>query len=65
MVKAISYINCDWLNHEMWFENPTFMGIDARIQTSKYIENKWLEEINQEKYIHSSESLYDDLSENR
>ncbi len=62
VVKAINYINCNWLSHEMWKVNPTFKRVDARLHTSELIDRKWREEVAKEKYIHSSGSLYSDLS---
>ena len=29
VVKAVHYINCHWDSHPMWYENPTFKGVDA------------------------------------
>jgi hypothetical protein len=65
VVKAISYINCHWDSHRMWFDNPTFKGIDARLHLSDTISKRWVEKISNPKYIHSSPSLYDDLNNNK
>lgn len=65
IVKAISYINCHWDSHRMWFNNPTFKGIDARLHLSDTLSKRWLKEISKEKYIHSSENLYNDLYSNK
>jgi len=62
VVKAVSYINCNWKAHAMWMDNPTFKKIDARLQTSKYISEKWKAEIYKAKYIHSSPLLYLELT---
>ena len=51
VVKAVSYINCHWKSHRMWFDNPTFSDIDARLQTSDFISKKWLEEISSDRYV--------------
>jgi len=51
VVKAISYINCHWKSHRMWFDNPTFSDIDARLQTSKFISTRWNEEIAKRKFV--------------
>jgi hypothetical protein len=64
VVKAISYINCNWRINEMWKPNPTFRRIDARLQSSEIIDKKWRETISKDKYIHSSPSLYSDLEQN-
>ena len=61
VVKAVSYINCHWKAHRMWFDNPTFQDVDARIQTNEDISSQWLEETNKERYIKSSAKLYDKL----
>ena len=57
VIKAFSYINCNWQSHVMWEENPTFQLVDARIQTSDFITKKWLEETNKDKYIKTAEKL--------
>ncbi|HAP61486.1 MAG TPA: endo-1,3-beta-xylanase [Cytophagales bacterium] len=51
VVKGISYINCNWRSHPMWEENPTFQLVDARIQTSPLIKEKWLEEVTSDRYV--------------
>lgn len=51
VVKAISYINCHWKSHRMWFDNPTFQDVDARLQTSEMISNKWKAEVSKDKYV--------------
>ena len=61
VVKAISYINCHWKAHPIWFENPTFQDVDARLQTSEFISQKWLEETSKERYLKASEDLFDVL----
>ncbi len=61
VVKAISYINCNWRSHQMWFSNPTFQKVDARLQTSPEITTMWEGKIYKEKYLHSSPDLYNIL----
>ncbi|MEL6534024.1 MAG: glycosyl hydrolase [Bacteroidota bacterium] len=51
VVKAISYINCNWRSHEMWVNNPTFQLVDARLQTSPMLKEKWLEEVTSSRYV--------------
>ncbi len=58
VVKAVHYINCHWDSHRMWDENPTFQKIDARLQLSEMISNKWKAETSKPKYIKSSPDLY-------
>ncbi|MFY0687901.1 MAG: hypothetical protein JXQ90_12080 [Cyclobacteriaceae bacterium] len=60
-IKAISYINANWLSRPMWKENPTFMGVDARLHTNEDIMTKWQEVIGQDKYIKSDPNLFDYL----
>ncbi|MEQ9299600.1 MAG: glycosyl hydrolase [Cyclobacteriaceae bacterium] len=64
VVKAISYINCHWKNNEMWKTNTTFRDIDARLQTSETIAEQWNNTINQPKYVHSHDRLYQELWDN-
>ncbi len=61
VVKAISYINCNWKSHRMWFENPTFQDVDARLQTNEEVAQKWSEEIAKDKYLNASPDLFDML----
>lgn len=51
VIKAISYINCNWKSHEMWLKNPTFQYVDARLQTNPWVMEKWNKEINSGRYI--------------
>ena len=61
VVKAIHYINCNWKARPMWFENPTFRDVDARLQTSEMISKEWTSRMNKEKYLNASEDLYSRL----
>lgn len=61
VVKAFSYINCNWKENPMWKENPTFKGIDARLQINPALKSKWEKEMNKPQYIMSSASLFTDL----
>lgn len=65
VVKAVSYINCHWDSHPMWVNNPTFQKIDARMQLSPYITEKWNEETGKAKYLKGSEGLFDYLYEGK
>ncbi|MEM8893368.1 MAG: glycosyl hydrolase [Bacteroidota bacterium] len=58
VVKAISYINCNWKSHPMWVYNPTFQKIDARLQSGEWIKAQWLKEINKPRYLKASPGLY-------
>jgi hypothetical protein len=61
-VKAISYINANWKDKPRWKENPTFKGIDSRLQLSPFITSKWNAEIGKEKYLKASSDLFDYLN---
>lgn len=64
VVKAVHYINCHWDSHPMWFDNPTFKGIDARLQLSDAISKRWKAKTADAKFIKSSPELYDKLYNN-
>ena len=61
VVKAVSYINCHWKSHPMWYDNPTFAMIDARLQTNEKISQRWNEKLESSAFILSSEDLYQKL----
>ena len=65
VVKAVSYINCNWRAQEMWKTNPTFRRVDARLQTSHTIAERWKKETSKEKYLHASPTLFDDLTQHK
>jgi len=50
VVKAVSYINCNWKSHPMWFDNPHFQDVDARLQTNDIISKKWKEKISESRF---------------
>ncbi|MDQ6473021.1 glycosyl hydrolase [Flavobacterium sp. LHD-80] len=60
-VKAISYINANWKDKPRWKVNPTFKGIDSRLQLSEFISKKWNEEVGKDKYLKASPDLFDKL----
>ena len=62
VVKAFSYINADWSSQPMWSLNPVFQQVDARIQVSKYISPRWIEEMNKARYLHAADKPWDELS---
>ncbi len=51
VIKALSYINCNWRNHAMWKQNPTFQNIDARLQTSDFIRTRWVEALDKRDFV--------------
>ena len=59
VVKAISYINCHWKANPMWFDNPTFKRVDARLHINPEIATKWKEKIYTDRYLHASPELFD------
>lgn len=60
-IKAISYINANWKDKPRWKVNPTFKGIDSRLQLSDFITKKWNEEVGKDKYLKASPELFDKL----
>jgi len=60
-VKAVSYINANWKDKPMWKTNPTFKGIDSRLQLSSSISEKWNTEIAKPKYLKPTATLFDQL----
>ena len=64
VVKAVHYINCHWDYHPMWYNNPTFKNVDARLHLSKTISKRWVKETSKDKYILSSPDLYNNLYNN-
>lgn len=62
VVKALSYINVEWLAQDMWITNPTFQKVDSRIQESEFLTVKWLEKINTERYLKPTEDFWQELN---
>jgi hypothetical protein len=54
-VKAICYINCDWEALPMWKGQG---WKDSRVEANPLIKERWLEEVQKEKYLKSSSELY-------
>lgn len=61
VIKAVHYINCNWMVRPMWKENMTFKDVDARLQTSPMLTEKWREHMQQDRYIHASPELFKTL----
>ena len=61
VIKAVSYINCHWKSHPMWFDNPTFQDVDARLHTSEFISKIWREETAKATYLKASPELFNYL----
>jgi len=62
VVKALSYINVEWLAQEMWIDNATFQKVDSRIQESEYITERWVQKISDERYLKPSLDLFEQLN---
>ena len=60
-VKAVSYINCHWKANPMWFDNPTFQDVDARLHINPDIAQRWTEETSKDIYLKASEGLWNEL----
>ena len=60
-IKAISYINANWKAHRMWQNNTPFASIDARIQLSPTISEKWKSETGKARYLKSRQGLFEYL----
>ena len=58
VVKAVHYINCNWKVRPMWFNNPTFQNVDARIQESPMISAKWKAKMEQKRYLNASDAFF-------
>ena len=54
-IKAVSYINCDWEALTMWKGQG---WKDSRIETNPIIKNRWLEEVQKERYLKASPGLF-------
>jgi len=53
VVKAVSYINCNWPSQPMWqADTNIFSKIDARLQTNPDIRAKWKRKMEEPTYIH-------------
>ena len=61
VVKAVSYINAHWKAAPMWVDNPTFQDVDARLQTSPVISERWKEKVYNDRYLHASDGLFEEL----
>ncbi len=51
VVKAVSYINCHWRSHQMWYNNPTFKNVDARLQINDQIIERWNSALDERDFI--------------
>jgi hypothetical protein len=63
VIKAVSYINANWRSRRMWQSNPSFQGLDSRLQTSEMISERWKEITNDPKYLKASPDLFDYLND--
>ena len=58
VIKAVHYINCNWKVRPMWFENPTFQDVDARIQESPMISEKWSSKMAESRYLNAKDGFF-------
>lgn len=61
VIKAFSYINCDWPSQVMWVNNPVFNKVDSRLQEDEYVSRKWIEKISSDEYLKPTDKLFDIL----
>ncbi len=62
VIKAVAYINCNWDAQPMWGA-PYKQGYwgDTRVEANKFILSKWRSEIQKEKWLHASDTLFKSL----
>tara|TARA_Y100000385_G_C13093082_1_gene639835 strand:+ start:1250 stop:1402 length:153 start_codon:yes stop_codon:yes gene_type:complete len=48
----------------MWFDNPTFQDIDARLHINPSIAERWKEETSKDMYLKASDGLWEKLWKN-
>lgn len=68
VIKALHYIDTDWKNRPMWFENPTFQKVDARIELSPLLTKFWNTKMAEDRYINAADNFSlqnDNLNEYR
>jgi len=58
VIKAFSYINTNWASQPMWISNSTFNKVDSRLQVSKYVSQKWKDQIEKPKYLNASDKFW-------
>ena len=58
VIKAIHYIDCNWKERPMWFENPTFQKVDARIETSPMISERWRSKMDESRYLNIADQPF-------
>lgn len=51
VIKAISYINCNWKSHVMWDEVHFFNGLDVRMQLDPELSKKWKAKMAETRYV--------------
>ena len=57
-IRCFCYINVNWDSYPMFKE---FSWGDCRLSASEFVKQHWLEEIKKEKYLMSSEELYNSI----
>ncbi len=61
-IKAISYINCNWENQEMWKGQG---WKDARVEADDFVLKKWISEMKKDKYLKYSPDSYTAINAGR
>lgn len=54
VVKAVSYINCNWPSQPMWAEPSMFFHVDSRLQLDEATASKWAEKMAEPTYINAN-----------
>lgn len=62
VIKVVAYINANWDAQPMWGApyKEGYWG-DTRVEVNPYIKKKWMEFITQEKWLHASPDLFQQL----
>lgn len=59
IVKAVSYINANWNTQTLWAPPyPSGYWGDGRVEANDLISNKWVEELNKDKWLHGGADLF-------
>jgi len=65
VIKAFHYISADWgLQNHIWLSNPIYFGfidMNTQVHTNSYIKSRWIKELNNPIYMHSSSYLFKNL----
>ena len=59
VVRGVAYINADWKSQAMWGD----LWGDTRIETNAYIEQRWLEKVDNDGWLNASPDLFNILEQ--